>query len=278
MDILGGLGSLASGILGYMGAKEQNQTQKDIAAQNIALQKEFAQTGIRWKVEDAKAAGIHPLYALGANTTSFAPVSVGTTNAMSPLADMAKNLGQDLSRSVDATRTGKERVAARVEGVASGLQLDNMKLKNDLLRAQIAKLNQSQVGPGMPVKSDNYMIPGQADSPMVNSKPLDVAPGNPVQPSSEGGAIADVGYARTTTGWAPVPSNDVKQRIEDNFMPEFMWNMRNQILPNFGVNRAPPPVKPPPGKFWQWNPWRQEYQLWDYKYRHAPKFGLPYHP
>lgn len=36
------------------------------AKENIKLQKQFAQTGIQWKVADAKKAGIHPVYALGA--------------------------------------------------------------------------------------------------------------------------------------------------------------------------------------------------------------------
>jgi hypothetical protein len=37
---------------------------------NIALQREFAQKSIQWKTADAKAAGLHPLAALGAQTNT----------------------------------------------------------------------------------------------------------------------------------------------------------------------------------------------------------------
>jgi hypothetical protein len=39
--------------------------------------KEFAKMGIRWKVNDAKAAGLHPLAALGAHTSSGPTFAVG---------------------------------------------------------------------------------------------------------------------------------------------------------------------------------------------------------
>lgn len=263
VDILGGIGTIASGILNYMGAKDAREQQAQQFAQNIQLQKDFAQQGIRWKVEDAKAAGIHPLYALGASTTSFSPVSVGAVNTMSPLADMAKGLGQDLSRSVDATRTASERANARVQGASNVLQLENMKLRNDLLRSQIARLNATPNPPFPEPGSGNYITPGSGNDGYIKPDAMKVAPGAANQPSSEGGAIADVGYARTTTGWAPIPSKDVKERIEDSFIPETLWAVRNNMLPTMGMNLAPPPFKPPEGKAWVYNPLKQEYQLYD---------------
>lgn len=255
------LGNIGSGILNYLGGQDANAINRQNAERNIELQREFAQHGIRWKVADAQAAGIHPLYALGASTSSFSPVSVGATNAMSPLAEMSSKMGQDLSRAVDSKRTGEERVAARLQTAGAGLELENMKLRNDLLRAQIAKINQAGQPPAMPDSPDNYLIPGQGDSRLVKPKALEVAPGHPGQPSVEGGAIADAGYARTPTGWAPVPSKDVKERIEDNWYPEFMWSMRNMIIPStqfFGQN--PPPFKPRAGHVWRFNPVAGEYQ------------------
>lgn len=38
------------------------------------LQREFAQMGIQWRVQDAIAAGVSPLFALGAQTPSYQPV------------------------------------------------------------------------------------------------------------------------------------------------------------------------------------------------------------
>lgn len=155
MDFISGLGSLASGVLGFLGAKDANQQKAEQDARNIALQKEFAQSGIQWKVKDAEAAGIHPLYALGASTHSFAPTSVGATSPMSSLADMAKNLGQDLSSSVDNTRTSKQRVTAAAS-TATALQLKKMGLENELLAAQIAKIRANNT-PATPTPNTSFL-------------------------------------------------------------------------------------------------------------------------
>lgn len=49
------------------------EMQKEMNEANLAAQKEFAQHGIRWKVEDAKAAGLHPLFGAGLTGASFSP-------------------------------------------------------------------------------------------------------------------------------------------------------------------------------------------------------------
>ena len=144
----------ASLIGGFMGQKSQEKQ----AAQNIALQKEFAQSGIQWKVEDAKKAGIHPLYALGANTTSFAPVSIG-----SPLAEGINQAGQHIGRAVNATATPTQRSVAY-------MQLERMGLENELIRAQIAseraRTNQAGMPPAVPSATQKYLIDGQGAAPL----------------------------------------------------------------------------------------------------------------
>lgn len=76
--ILNPIGSLiSSGINAYYSEKNTEATNRanaEIAAQNRALQKEFAQNSIQWKVNDAKQAGLHPLAAIGAQGTSYTPV------------------------------------------------------------------------------------------------------------------------------------------------------------------------------------------------------------
>jgi hypothetical protein len=257
--------SLISGLLGKSSQDKANEIAQQNAANNIALQREYAQNAIQWKVADAKAAGVHPLYALGASTTSFSPVAVGVSGG-NPLGEGIARAGQDIGRALQSGRTagGREQLVAQQ---AAALTLERGQLENELLRTQIAsaraRLTAPQVGPAVPTTGDNYMVPGQANSPLIKPKALNVAPGSLDQPSSEGGAITDVGYARTTTGWAPVPSADVKERIEDQLIPEAMWAWRNNVLPTIGKNMAPPPFKPPPGKVWDWNPAAQEYQLFD---------------
>lgn len=136
------LGSIISTVGNLLGGLLGRQSQSEANAQNIALQKQFAQQGIRWRVEDAKAAGIHPLYALGANTHSFAPTVVGDTSLPNALAQS----GQDIARAVDAKRTAGEKFNVMYEA----LQLKRMELENTLLASQIAKINQAGHPPGMP--------------------------------------------------------------------------------------------------------------------------------
>ena len=271
--LIGLAGNLISGFLGSKGASAQNKAalaqakaanaaQMKMAAKNIQLQKNFAQKGIQWKVADAAKAGVHPLYALGAQTMSFQPISIGTSSAspvneMAPWADAAANMGQDLSRALSAGATSGERKAAVM---ATALDLEHKQLSNDLLRSQIARLNSAQVGPGVP-GVEPMMIPGQGDSG-VEPMPQRVVGASAARPFSEPGSVSDLGYARTATGWAPVPSSDIKQRIEDMWLMEIPWMLRNNVLPTMGGNMNPP-FAAPAGKVWKFNPMKQEYQLWD---------------
>lgn len=97
--------SAISGGLNYLGQRSANKSAESIFQQNAALQREFAQKGIRWRVEDAKAAGIHPLYAMGASIPTYSPSSVSFGNTMKGFADASQNIG----RAIDATRTSEER-------------------------------------------------------------------------------------------------------------------------------------------------------------------------
>ena len=85
-SIVSAVGSIAGGILGANSAQ-------NVAGMNYKAQKEFAQNGIRWKVEDAKRAGIHPLYALGASTQGYSPTA-GYTGDFG-ISDAAAHLGQE---------------------------------------------------------------------------------------------------------------------------------------------------------------------------------------
>lgn len=104
MSLLGGavagVGSLVGGVVGGLSSRAS-------AKQNYEAQKEFAQNGIRWKVEDAKRAGIHPLYALGANTAQFSPSS--SYGGDFGISDAFSQFGQGISRAVQAKQTKEER-------------------------------------------------------------------------------------------------------------------------------------------------------------------------
>lgn len=176
---IGAAANVIGGLFGRDAQKDANAANAAAAAQNIKMQKEFAQKGIRWRVEDAREAGIHPLYALGAQTASFSPVNVGAV-AETGLASGIANAGQDISRAVNATRTQPERDAA-VSKTIQDLQLTKAGLENELLASQIAKLK-SSINPPMPtIGGENVSLPeGKLDdrTPLVaGHKKLNLHPG-----------------------------------------------------------------------------------------------------
>lgn len=123
--------------------------EKELAAQNIANQKEFAQQGIRWKVADAQAAGLHPLAALGAQTSSFSNVVGGNYDI--PKTDFG-GMGQDIGRAIEAGSTASERndrMGAAIARTAQVFGLEKMNLENEVLKNQVA-LTRAQLGPALP--------------------------------------------------------------------------------------------------------------------------------
>jgi len=238
--------------LGYSSANKANR-----------LQKQMAQNSIRWRVEDAKAAGIHPLYALGAPVMNSSPM-VADFSGLS-------NAGQNIMRAVEAARDSKERAIARnaqaaqtaVQQQADKLQLENMGLQNDYLRSQIARLGASQVPPPFPEMgslggSSGGRVQAQPATPIINS---------PHNAAREAGVVTDFGYARSDAGGlVVVPSYDVKQRTEDNIIQEVAWAWRNQMAPAIGGLRPPSAREfPLPAGFdrWRWSAVHQQFLPYD---------------
>lgn len=258
------LGKIVSAGASLLGGFLGNKSREKVADQNAELQKEFAQHGISWKVADAKRAGIHPLYALGNNGIAFQP-----THAFGD--DLATGLaaaGQDIGRAIDSTRTSSDRIKARLDALA----VENAELNNDLLRSRIALLEQHR-NPPMP-EIGAQAIPGQSDvdtTPLgltvkpadahAEIKPQEVTPARPDGNYMEPAPITDMGLAWTGTGYAPVPSKDMKDRSEDMAVPELMWSWRNLVLPNIGRGKPPPASLLPPGaNNWRWSYSHQEWR------------------
>lgn len=281
-NIIGAGASLLGGLLGKSSAEANRESQERMAAQNIALQKEFAQSGIQWKVQDAEKAGINPLYALGASTSSFSPVSVGGGPDMS-MSNAVGRMGQDIGRAIDSTATPSGKVSA-YDQQRQNLQLENGFLQNQLLSAQIAKLRQTPSNPANPAPgstptANNPFAPeiaGQGDSVglrgsipweskklsgYVEPKPMEQTASHPKAPWGDPAPIHTMGWARTGhNSYEPVKSKDMQERLEDDHLGNMMWFIKNRIAPSVGFNQSPPPAALPPGyDAWVYNPFRQEY-------------------
>lgn len=84
--------SLLGGALGASSSAKQNKKQME-------LQKEFAQKGVQWRVADAKAAGLHPLAAMGLQGSTYSPAF--QTN---PMGDALAQAGQSIANGVRDNR------------------------------------------------------------------------------------------------------------------------------------------------------------------------------
>lgn len=256
--IMGG-SSLLGGLLGESGANDRSAASLAFAREQMAAQKEFAQQGIRWRVEDAKAAGIHPLYAMGAQVTPFSSVSFSPEQPSYGMAQAAADMGQNIGRAVQAKQTGGERIADNIQA----LQVRNMQLQNDLLESQIFRNYGNSLPPPMPGYTVEPLAPPEAISSAIGNlpgtkvEPVEMNASTPGIPSKQAGAVNDWTFTKTADGGLTLtPSKDVKELTEDNLIQEVLWSLRNQVVPHFSqearANRQPSlkefPL--PPGYVW----------------------------
>lgn len=233
-DIFGGISSIFN--------MHQAEKQQDI-------QDNFARHGIRIKVNDAKDAGINPYFALGASTTMPGSV-VGDTSGLA-------GFGQAADRAMDAGKTDDGRATALLEKKAN-LEIENMDLQNKILASDLAKKT-SQLAPPVPSLNQRWAIDGQGETRqpgLVKMEPVKINPGEPGAPQMQPGANPDIGFTRTNTGWAVVPSDAAMKAQSNDMLGMLMWNLRNRLLPG---RFDPPAFDPKPGYAWQWNPLRWEY-------------------
>lgn len=242
------IGGIASGIGSIIGSNNSAASAESINQANYEHQKEFAQNGIRWKVADAKAAGLHPLAALGTQTSSYTPSAVVGD---APDFSFLRDIGQDVGRAIDAKSTAAERAANKAKiDQGTNLELEGKQLDNEYKRTLIASQKQDdalrlanaavraswsqQLPPAMPsLAPDGSLMPGQgnATSPGgIESKPAEIVVNEPGRRGQERGSITELGFSRTNDGgYVPVMSNDAKQRYEEDIAGEIGWNLRNRL-------------------------------------------------
>lgn len=212
------------------------------AAAERAQQTKFAKNAIQWKVEDAKAAGIHPIYALGANTVSYTPQPVGDYGI--------SEAGQNIGRAIDTSLTQRERLT-EFSARAQQLQLQNMELQNNKLASEIALNNQAGQAPS-PL-TENAIIAGQGNSAVTPVAQETII--NKARPHHEPVARPESMWTRLPDGgYAANPSKETAEAMESNPLGQLQYAYRNTIVPMFTQRQstAPPASWLPPGT----NAWR----------------------
>lgn len=96
------IGSLVSGIIGAVHSRNDELSGREEQRKNREMQEDFANHGIEMRVNDAKRAGIHPLFALNANLPSYSP-SIPVQSDTS----FARDLGNAIDGFIDRDRRAK---------------------------------------------------------------------------------------------------------------------------------------------------------------------------
>lgn len=250
------IGGIAGGILGgvgsIVGAGMSGANAAALIQANYEHQKEFAQNGIRWRVADAQAAGLHPLAALGAQTPGYTPSAVVGD---SPDFSFLRDLGQDIGRAVDAKSTAAERAANKAKiDAGTNLDLEGKQLDNEYKRTLIASQKQDdalrlanaavqaswsqQLPPAMPGILDLSMIPGQGDSQMqiypngrtrvdVSEVPTTLKG----DPSTQAGAPPDSRFYITSGGRAVLPNEATGDVLDAVPGAGIQYAIRNSVIP-----------------------------------------------
>lgn len=191
--------------------------ERDNAKMNVDFNTEMAKHGIQWRVEDAKAAGLHPLAALGANVQLPGGVVSGGENPLDRVS--LDDMSQDISRAIKGKLTAKDRIKTEM---ATDLKLQEQSLKNDLLKAQTTAVNRA-TNPPFPdgnVTGDVIINPSESVSAKPGRPSMEAA--GPVPAVQE--FLNEDG---TVTRW---PSNKAKQAIEDSLY-EYEHMYSNRISP-----------------------------------------------
>lgn len=111
-------GSLISAAANIFGGNAAADAQKEAAALDFKRQMMFAQNQIQWRSEDAKAAGIHPLAALGMGGSQYTGLASSSDPRGAGIAAAGNNIGKALAAaSVDTTKAQAELLRAQTQAV-----------------------------------------------------------------------------------------------------------------------------------------------------------------
>ena len=232
-SFLSGLGSFAGGLGGLFGGggmSNKRASRLAIEAEERANNRQiwWSRNGLKLLREGAEAGGFHPLAALGYNPAmGGATTPVFQDGGGNDYGQALYNMGQGISRAASAFQS-KEAMA--LEKLSAGLGLENQKLQNDRLRAEIRLMEQ----PGSPpLFAGNQAIPGQGNSSQVDLYRSPQAMSDAV--GREAARLPTYQYVRNHDGtYSLVPSEQMKNRMEDDLITGLLWHMQNRIV-------APPP-------------------------------------
>ncbi len=195
-----------------MGLEQQNIDRA------FEYQKTLAETGIQIKAADAKAAGIHPIYAMGSGGPSAFPVYGGGTGTAASGGGFS---GQNVSRAYRAESTALTRQREELNDLA----IIRGGLENDLVATQVASSQMElarQTGPAWPS--------GQVD---VNPKQTtSTTPGKPWLEAAPTPSLGKINLSPNAYGKSmTLPGSDIAIQLISNPISGGEWAFREKIIP-----------------------------------------------
>lgn len=220
---------------------------REMADRNERLQREFAQHGIQWRVQDAKAAGVHPVWSLSGGGAAFSP-SATVTSGGSPgnfgIGEAMGRMGQSISRAVSATEDPMDRSLKRLQVETAMENLRGMRIEND------KKLGLHRVGepvsPGIPNASSSGLMTGAGNVAVQADQPTSSDDVDPSVTAADARSAFSRYVVRDADGnltTVMLPSKDASEPLESmeplggwltimdnlNRDPELIWKMRHLV-------------------------------------------------
>lgn len=143
------IGAAISGAASLLGGGSSNSKGYD-------FQREMAQHGVRYRVEDAKRAGVHPLYALGAQLPGGIPMDSGRSRE-----EAIAEAGQAIGSGIAARGTRQERLLAAYSIEAAKKQLQEADARIELYNSEAALARHQAIASKPFPSSGDGMVSGQ---------------------------------------------------------------------------------------------------------------------
>jgi len=181
-----GIGTVIGAGLGLLGGALGNMYNKESAETSYDRQKEALQHSVRWRVADAKAAGIHPLYALGQAPMQMAPMAFEDK-----LGPAIADAGQNIQNVIARQQTPQERAREFIEYEVAASTINRNDAEASLFRTQASRIMQSGqqgTGTGLGIQSEDGQSPNPPGMGMINLKAAEQISGKKGHEYSSAGA------------------------------------------------------------------------------------------
>lgn len=213
--LIGAGGSIAGGVIGNL--INQNQVE------NEATRNQFNLThGISMRVADAKRAGLHPLYALGAPTFNSSPIMMEDRIGPSLI-----NAGQNVSSAIARTMSTDEKVKNDLEVQLLNSQIKETDARAGMYISETAKNNQAGLaGTGIQLEKPGGVQGIEGQSPLsMGAGIIDVKP-SPQISAKQGHSDVIAGIGQThEERWLENGFPMITPRLEGESLEEILSEM-----------------------------------------------------